>query len=327
MRELLVLIRREWLEHRVMFTFPPAILLALVIVAILAATVMGRHIAVQVDVREDSGPPIPMQQRSSPPSQHYLVAYAPDAGMRPTTLAWPAATANYSPPAAQAVATPVVTDDGASAMLNLVTMPFYFLFLIVAGYACVNMLHDERKDRSILFWKSMPVDDYRVVASKFLFVAWVAPLATLACAVVARLVTSLLLSVLGEGSFVDYTFSLPELLNWLGQLLLGYLFLGLWVSPLYAWTMLAGAVMKKSPMALATVIPLVLIYVEWLATGTNGIASFLKEHLLPATLPSLHSTWSSQLGLVSGMQLWGGVLIALGLLWLTVLARQRFIEA
>ena len=78
MRELLVLIRREWLEHRVMFTFPPAILLALVIVAILAATVMGRHIAVQVDVREDSGPPIPMQQRSSPPSQHYLVAYAPD---------------------------------------------------------------------------------------------------------------------------------------------------------------------------------------------------------------------------------------------------------
>ena len=35
-----------------MFTFPPAILLALVIVAILAATVMGRHIAVQVDVSD-----------------------------------------------------------------------------------------------------------------------------------------------------------------------------------------------------------------------------------------------------------------------------------
>ena len=51
----------------------------------------------------------------------------------------------------------------------------------VVFFYCLGSLYDERKDRSVLFWKSLPVSDRDTVLSKALSALVVAP--TLAIAV------------------------------------------------------------------------------------------------------------------------------------------------
>ena len=61
-----------------------------------------------------------------------------------------------------------------------VASPFQFVYFFIVIFVLLGGIHDERKDRSILFWKSMPVSDLDSVASKILLAVWIAPLATVA---------------------------------------------------------------------------------------------------------------------------------------------------
>ena len=81
------------------------------------------------------------------------------------------------------------------ALMNMIAMPFYVVLFIISLFALIACLHDERKDRSVLFWKSMPVGDLESVTSKYVFIAWVAPLLTIAAIFIAQLFTTLLLVV------------------------------------------------------------------------------------------------------------------------------------
>ena len=52
--------------------------------------------------------------------------------------------------------------------------------LIVGGFYCLDALHGERRDRSILFWKSLPVSDLTTVLSKMTIPLVVLPLVAFA---------------------------------------------------------------------------------------------------------------------------------------------------
>ena len=58
--------------------------------------------------------------------------------------------------------------------------PLFAMLAVVAFFYCLGALHEERRDRSILFWKSLPVSDTQTVLSKVLTAAVVAPLITIA---------------------------------------------------------------------------------------------------------------------------------------------------
>src|SRR4030088_2863380 len=49
---------------------------------------------------------------------------------------------------------------------NIAAMMFIFTAFIVGLFYCLDALHSERRDRSILFWKSLPVSDLTSVLSK-----------------------------------------------------------------------------------------------------------------------------------------------------------------
>ncbi len=61
-----------------------------------------------------------------------------------------------------------------------VSAPLYVMFAFVAFFYCLGALYEERRDRSILFWKSLPVSDGQTVASKIVTTLVAAPLIVLA---------------------------------------------------------------------------------------------------------------------------------------------------
>jgi ABC-2 type transport system permease protein len=58
-------------------------------------------------------------------------------------------------------------------------MPVLMMLSFLVFFYCLGALHDERRDRSLLFWKSLPVSDLTTVLSKVVLALVVAPLITI----------------------------------------------------------------------------------------------------------------------------------------------------
>ena len=74
-----------------------------------------------------------------------------------------------------------------------IAAPLFIVLPVVVFFYCLSALHDDRRDRSILFWKSLPLSDRDTVLSKVITALCVVPMITIAIAVAV----SLLLLVLG----------------------------------------------------------------------------------------------------------------------------------
>src|SRR5438105_10270420 len=83
--------------------------------------------------------------------------------------------------------------DVAATMLIVIAM-------IVGAFYCLDALHCERRDRSILFWKSLPVSDLTTVLSKASIPLVVLPLLTFTITVAMQLIMLLLSSAVLLGS-------------------------------------------------------------------------------------------------------------------------------
>lgn len=158
--------------------------------------------------------------------------------------------------------------------------------LLVAVFYCLDALYGERRDRSVLFWKSLPVSDLATVLSKAAVPILVLPLVTFAVTVATQLVMLLAESAVLAGSgmsartpWVNVPFlevSAINLVHVVG-------FHGLWYAPLYAWLLLASAWAKRAPFLWAT-LPLVAIgVVEKLAFNTSWFAALLRPRFLGST--------------------------------------------
>jgi ABC-2 type transport system permease protein len=133
-------------------------------------------------------------------------------------------------------------------MIGLSTT-FVFAMMILATFYALDSLYAERKDRSILFWRSIPVTDFETVLSKLLVVLLVIPLVTFAMIVVTHLAVLLFTSVWvgargGNGMQLIWT-SAPFLDNWAATLVF-LLALPLWLSPFIGWFLFVSAYAKRS---------------------------------------------------------------------------------
>ncbi|MRW84924.1 hypothetical protein GJ698_12620 [Pseudoduganella sp. FT26W] len=70
-------------------------------------------------------------------------------------------------------------------------MPVLMVLGLLVFFYCLGALHDERRDRSLLFWKSLPVSDATTVLSKVLLAMVVAPLITMGITIVLGLLVLL----------------------------------------------------------------------------------------------------------------------------------------
>lgn len=135
--------------------------------------------------------------------------------------------------------------------------------LIVLGFVvffyCLGSLYDERKDRSVLFWKSLPVSDRDTVLSKAASAMLVAPTLAVASAIVTMFGFLLLISV-----FALFHHGNPLQLIWgpgsplkVGASLVALIpVYALWALPTVGWLMLCSAWSRSKPFLWALLVPL-----------------------------------------------------------------------
>ena len=154
--------------------------------------------------------------------------------------------------------------------------------LAVAVLYCLGALYGERRDRSILFWKSLPVSDLTTVLAKAAVPMLVQPVVLFAVIIVAQLIMLALSLVVVAGAGLDVGAFAAHTPVWrlVTYLIEGLPFIGVWYAPLYAWLLLVSACARRTPSLWALAAPLVLGLVERLALGTHFFWHWLGLRLV-----------------------------------------------
>ena len=153
---------------------------------------------------------------------------------------------------------------------------------LVAIFYCLEALYGERRDRSILFWKSLPVSDLTAVLSKASVPLVILPLLTFMIIVVTQLVMVLLSSMvlLGSGQSAAALWSHLSL-SMMWMMLLYHLVAihALWFAPFYGWMLLVSSWARRAPLLWATVPLLAIFVVEKVAFNTSYLPALLGYRL------------------------------------------------
>jgi ABC-2 type transport system permease protein len=163
---------------------------------------------------------------------------------------------------------------------------------LVGVFYCLDALHDERQDRSILFWKSLPVSDAVTVLAKAAIPLVVVPVLVFVLIVVTQLVMMLLGNAILLAHGVDATtFAQLPLLQQSLILLYGLATLALWHAPIYGWLLLVSAFVRRAAFLWAVLPPVALAIVERLAFGTGYVASLLKYRIGGSFVEAFSVNW------------------------------------
>lgn len=157
----------------------------------------------------------------------------------------------------------------------LISMFFSFVLSFVVFFYLLGSLYDDRKDRSILFWKSLPASDTLTLASKLLAAMVVAPFIFWVVYVITHIVIMTLFAVvvmvLGENPWTLFLSIGSPFKAW-SLVLLSYFAQSIWALPLYGWLMLVSAFAPRIPLLFAILPPVVLgvleLWIDFLQTFT-----------------------------------------------------------
>jgi ABC-2 type transport system permease protein len=168
--------------------------------------------------------------------------------------------------------------------LAVLTEPYTFATALVMGTAfivgifyCLDALHGERRDRTILFWKSLPVSDLTTLLSKATIPFVVLPVIAFVITVVMQWIMLLLSSVVLMRSGLNSAAlwkQLPEFqMTLLYHLLTVHV---LWYAPIYAWTLLVSGWARRAAFLWASLPLLAIGVVEKIAFNTTHFAALIQ---------------------------------------------------
>ena len=165
---------------------------------------------------------------------------------------------------------------------DLAAMMMIFIVFIVGVFYCLDALHSERRDRSILFWKSLPVSDLTTVLSKVTIPLVVLPLIAFAIVICVQVIMLLQTSVvlIFHGMSPATTWArFPVFQNWL-VLLYGLAAIALWHAPIYGWLLLVSGWARRATFLWA-VLPIIAIQIfEKITFNTSYFGSLVKHRLM-----------------------------------------------
>lgn len=150
---------------------------------------------------------------------------------------------------------------------------------IVGWFYCLDALYGERRERSVLFWKSLPVSDSTAVLSKVLTGMVVVPLVAfvvgLALYFALMIVASIALMAKGMSGTVLFANAS------LGEAIVVHLYAAtvaiLWSAPLYAWAIFVSSWARRATFLWALLPPAAIGLAEGLAFGTEHFISMIGE--------------------------------------------------
>ncbi len=215
--------------------------------------------------------------------------------------------------------------------------PYTFAMLVImaAGvvvgiFYCLDAFYSERKDRSILFWKSLPVSDWTTVLSKAVVPILVLPLLTTAATIVVHIVMLLMSSaaMLMQGLPVMVLWQEVAPISMGVDLFYHMLFIhGLWYAPIFAWLLLSSAWARRAPFLWAGIPILAIAVVERLVVGSTGFVDMLVARLVNGPMRAADSReimpHVNPVEYLGSPHFWIGLLVAAPFLALAARVRRR----
>jgi ABC-2 type transport system permease protein len=323
-------VRRELWENQAIWIAPLAVAALVILGSLVAAT--GAHNLKNVQRT-------PPATATAATSQTVTRTTGPDGSTTTVTQTVPGSSVTVSkvikvegPPP-----TPAQRQALASIPFYMVAAAMLLTMFLVAVFYCLGGMYNERRDRSILFWKSLPVRDLTTVLSKIVVPMAILPAVTLAIAAATE-VLMLGIGVLGfathgAGAEADVPMPMGDIMVVLAY---GLVAMTLWWAPVYAWLLLVSGWAKRAPFLWAVLPPLGVALAEKLAFGTNRIGDILLSRVFggyQAAFVEVHKTPNMPLSamlphidpakFVAAPGLWIGLLVAAGLIAATVWMRRR----
>jgi ABC-2 type transport system permease protein len=236
-----------------------------------------------------------------------------------------------------------------SVALSVLAGFFFVVMCVVSIFYLLDSLHSDRKDRSVLFWKSLPVSDTSTVLSKLLTAAVAIPLwtwvAALAGTILFALVFNTRLSFMTSVNLWPVIWDPRAWLNayalWFYAMVAGVL----WYLPIMGWLLLVSSWAKRAVMLWAALPPVMLMFMEWMLFDTSYVASTMGYRFLGWTDVAFKSPmvvggritvegeelpWPASAmdlinagGYFSNPDLWIGIVVAAAFVWGAILIRRH----
>ena len=166
--------------------------------------------------------------------------------------------------------------------LHLVHSLLMIVLVLATISYLLGSLFNDRKDRSILFWKSMPVSEWEEVLTRLAIAIVVAPAIYIGVSLLLQLVFVLLSMLLVWRMELDpFEIILGNIrvADLLVKQIGGWLMTALWVAPAYAWLMLASAWARRTPFMVAFAPVVALVLLERLLLGSDFTLTAVSNHL------------------------------------------------
>lgn len=205
--------------------------------------------------------------------------------------------------------------------------------LVVGLFYCLGALHNERRDRSILFWKSLPVSDLTTVLSKAAVPFLVIPVVTFVVAIATQIVMLAMNSVFLAATGKDVGGHWAQLDLFPGSLVLiyGLVAVALWQAPFWGWLLMVSAWAKRTAFLWAFGPPLALCVVERIAFNTGYLAKLFGERVSGGLEYAFTPHHKNQIKLedvdpakfVANPGLWVGLVVAVVFLGVAIWLRRR----
>ncbi len=168
-----------------------------------------------------------------------------------------------------------------SSVFFTVVMAFVIFFYLLGS------LYDDRKDRSILFWKSLPASDTLTLASKLLSAMVVIPTSFLLILIVTHIIMAIIgsLMIIGvDGNPWTLFLGLANPFKAWAMIAASWYAHSIWALPMYGWLMLVSAFAPRVPLLFATLPPLIFAVLQtWI--------EFLRTFTLKSNIIGVISEW------------------------------------
>ena len=211
---------------------------------------------------------------------------------------------------------------------NIVAMVLIVTAFIVGLFYCLDALYGERRERSILFWKSLPVSDVTTVLSKAIIPLAILPAVIFAITVITQFIMLLISSaVLLPSGLAGTTWANFNLFRESAVVVYGLIVIALWHAPIYGWALLVSGIARRATFLWAVLPPFAIAIFEKVTFNTTYVWSMLKNRLTGAgdTAFDFHMHRSISIDVMS--QLTPGRFLATPGLWIGLIFAVAFIVA
>jgi ABC-2 type transport system permease protein len=209
---------------------------------------------------------------------------------------------------------------------DIAAMIIMFTAFVVGVFYCLDALYGERRERSILFWKSLPVSDLTTVLSKITVPLIILPLLIFGIIVATQfsmmLISSaaLIPSGLAGTTWVNFNLFSQSLI-----LLYSLIVIALWHAPIYGWALLVSGWARRATFLWAVLPLLAIAVLEKIAFDTTHFLSMLKYRFFGAGDTAFAFRPRHGMAIDSLLQLTPGRFLATPGLWIGLVFAAIFI--